>query len=87
VLLPAKRSTRHPVPRPARGEPLRPRLDTLTSVNAAIAPSGGPERPSERQRRRAEAQEAVGEGWTPPTDVEPVTRPAAVDLDRPAPER
>jgi hypothetical protein len=81
VLLPAKRSTRRPVPRPTRGAPLSPRLDTLSQVNAAIAPSGGPERPSDRQLRRAEAQAAVGEGWAPPADLEQVTGPEAVDLD------
>lgn len=81
VLLPAKRSTRRPVPRPVRGEPLSPRLDTLTSLNAGIAPSGGPEHPSDRQRRRAEAQAALGEGWTPPTDLERVEHSAAVELD------
>jgi hypothetical protein len=81
VLLPAARSTRRPVPRPTRGEPLEPRLSTLPSVNAGIAPSGGPERPSDRQRRRAAEQAAVGEGWAPPSDLEPRPEPPAVDLD------
>lgn len=81
VLLPAARSTRHPVPRPTRGAALSPRLRALPTVNAAIAPSGGPERPSERQRRRVAEQAAVGAGWTPPTDLEPVDSSQAVDLD------
>ncbi|GAA4555712.1 hypothetical protein [Pseudonocardia xishanensis] len=83
VLLPAKRSTRRAVPRPARGEPVQPRLSSLPAVNAAIPRTAEPERPSERQRRRTEAQAAVGEGWAPPTDLEP--RPAAdpVDLEDP----
>jgi len=81
VPLPAKRSTRRPVPRPAAGEPVVRRLTSLTQVNASVAPSGGPERLSERQRRRAAAQEAVGEGWVPPSDLESVAEAPAVELD------
>jgi len=81
VLLPAKRSTRRPVPRPAPGAAVEPRLSSLPAVNAAISRTAEPERPSERQRRRAEAQAAVGEGWAPPADLEPVPPRPAVDLD------
>jgi len=85
VMLPAARSSRHPVPRPDPGtavDALPRRLRTLTGAGPAIAQSLPPERPSTRQLARREAEEAVG-GWTPPADVEPVTPgvPAPVELD------
>ncbi|GAA1863176.1 hypothetical protein GCM10009836_49420 [Pseudonocardia ailaonensis] len=84
-MLPAARSSRHPVPKPEKGtavDALPRRLRSLFSPGAAIATTGEPERPSSRQLARARAEESVG-GWTAPGDLEPV-RPDAVepvDLD------